>query len=161
MARAQQLGTITSLDGLRELAAEGVIYVRYSRGHRDDIRRGYSLNHQTRTREPGLSAQAIRPDDWQSGPGWVARLLADYAARLLYDADSYGWVCRARQVGTDADGCPAITDIITLAILDTELVRRCIAYSRAVYERDRTHRGVNDTRPWPAITDYLSEGDER
>lgn len=28
-------------------------------------------------------------------------------------------------------------------------------YAGALYERERTHRGVNDSRPWPRIEDYL------
>lgn len=58
------ISMIKTWDELREvIAAEcarsGHIFVRWSRSPKADERRGYSLNHASMSREPGLSVQTI------------------------------------------------------------------------------------------------------
>ena len=146
--------TIKSLDELRELAAGRTLYIRYSHSHEADIKRGYSLDHSTMRREPGLSVQVIEGDEWDGSRGWLARVIADYGGRVKMDDGSYGWVATGTVSGRDSDDCPTLASVTCLAILDRDFVLRCLAYSRDTYERDRTHRGVNDSRPWPQIEDY-------
>jgi len=81
MARHRKIKTVNELAGL---AAGRTVYVRYSRSIARDIKRGYSLDHSQMSREPGLSAMDIRPDDWDEGRGWIARLLVSYG-HLRYD----------------------------------------------------------------------------
>jgi len=143
--------TIKSLDEIATLAKAGTLYVRYSRSHTADIRRGYSLDHSRMIREPGLSAQEITPADAEQR-GWMARLLSEY--RHITMSGGYGWIARGERTGTDSDGCPTIGSVQYIGRLDPELVERCAGYSAALAERDRTDRGAGDTRPWPQIADY-------
>ena len=146
--------TIKSLDELRELAAGQTLYIRFSSSHEADIKRGYSLDHSTMRREPGLSVMDIRPEDWDESRGWMARLVVSYGGRVRLNNDSYGWVAGGEPSGRDSDDCPTLTNVRCLAVLDRDLVLRCLDYSRAVTERDRTHRGVNDSRPWPQTEEH-------
>ena len=74
---------INSWAALVAVVAEHVpVYVRWSRSPALDRRRGYSLNHASKTRERGLSVQTIDP--WVVEPtrcdrdSRVAALLLDY-----------------------------------------------------------------------------------
>ena len=148
------MDTLNTIRELQDVASGRDIYVRYSRDHAGDIERGYSLNHSTMTREPGLSVQPIRDEDWSEGRGWIARLIAGYAGRTLYDTESYGWVCTGREAGEDADGCPALVDVVAISRLSTDLVARCCSYATDLDDRNRSHKGVNDSRPWPEAESY-------
>lgn len=144
--------TIKTLDELKNLADGRVVFIRYSRSHAEDIKRGYSLDHSTMAREPGLSVQEIRPEDWDESPGWVVRLVADYGSRMRSDSESYGWVATGTIAGRDADGCPAITDVTCIGILDRGFVIRCLDYSRDYDKRRRAP--MTDRSPWPRTEDY-------
>lgn len=146
--------TIKSLDDLKALADGRTIYVRYSRSHTDDIERGYSLDHSSKTREPGLSVQEVSQQDWLEYRGWVVGLLVDYGSRLHYDDQSYGWIAIGEKAGTDSDGCPTIKNVKCLATIDRKFALRCMAYRRDRSDRERTDAGVNDNRPWPQPEEY-------
>lgn len=148
---ARRTRGIRSLDEVVDLLEDGILYVRYSRSHRDDLKRGYSLDHGTGTLEAGLSVQEIRPEDTREGRGWIARLLCEYR---FASAGGYGWLARGRQVGRDSDGCPTIAGAEFVARLDAKLVTSCAAYARAYDERSRTDRGLADQRPWPRTEDF-------
>lgn len=98
--------TLKTLKEVKEIEKEDnqEVYVRYSRNHEADIERGYSLNHQTGEREPGLSANRIDQDaeDYK-----ILKQLTEYEY-TRQDGKSYGWICVGRRIGTDSDGAPTI-----------------------------------------------------
>jgi hypothetical protein len=56
-------GTIKSLDDIRTLLNQyQLLFVRWSKYPRKDCQRGYSIDHVTGKKEPGLSAVRVTPD---------------------------------------------------------------------------------------------------
>lgn len=142
--------TIKTINSIKALLADGPVYIRYSRSHRQDIKRGYSLDHSSGQRHEGLSVVEITPADAKEGDGWIARLLVEYQFVCL--AGGYGWVCRGRVNGTDTDGSPTITDVEYIDKIDPALLAKCHKYSLA-YAKRRSNLRI-DGPAWPTTDEY-------
>jgi len=145
---------IKTIKKLAELAADRTVYVRYSRSIARDIKRGYSLDHSQMSREPGLSAVDIRPEDFAE-EGWLARLLVSYG-HLRYDG-ARAYVLTGEVAGKDSDGCTCLdaSTIEVLGVLDRTLVE-CLADYSLDYSRWRERWGRSvKAPPAPVISEYL------
>lgn len=129
---------IERLDELVDLVQlVGPLYVRYSAGPQADAE-GSSVDGESGTPLPGLSANRLQPEPWWTRPAreWVARQLAQYAHLGARDG-RVAWVLSGREVGRGPDSEPLLADVTPVALLQDELLAEALSVYREAFQPGR------------------------
>lgn len=120
---------ITSLDRLAELVrTRDSLFVRWSIGPGDDLRRAHSRDGLTGAPLPGLSANPLNVEPWWGDRPvrlWVARRLHDYShLKDARSADTRPWVLEGEEVGRGPDNEPLVSCRKPVAFIDDSVLRQ-------------------------------------
>jgi len=116
---------MTYADVLARIERGERLYIRYSRSLDADVRRGYSIDHQTGQAHAGLSAERLVPADpviWPDADAYARMQIVSYA-HMLADATMRAWIVTGREVGTDSDGAPVLRDVRLVGELSRDEIR--------------------------------------
>jgi hypothetical protein len=120
------MDSIDSLEKLARLARNPRLYVRWSRGPEDDDSQ-HSRDDLTDVELPGLSANALHPEDW-----WGDRPIETWVARRLYDylhlekrrgPGVRPWVMEGEEIGRGPDNEPLVRCRRPIAWVADEVVQ--------------------------------------
>lgn len=143
-----KLKTIETIEEIRELIRTypDRLYVRWSARPQADLKRGYSLNHATGSRERGLSCVRVtgRSRTQFSDPERQRAADEEALVRQLtaYSFLRFGlpgvrpWLLTGELAGTDADGCPVVVNARPLGRLAPALVEQLLARKRELIEAE-------------------------
>lgn len=115
--------TITTFSELMQIVETTTnVFIRWSSDINQDIRRGYSVNHQTGAREAGLSVNGLH-NDVLRGAAYVAMQLLEYSYLRVGTNNVEPYMVRGDICGTGSDGELVIANMqvvarISEAVLD-------------------------------------------
>jgi hypothetical protein len=125
-------------DSLHQLLQEhGTVYIRWSKSPYADARRGYSLNHASKSAEAGLSVMPLHLSDLQTGGDTELSFYAfDYAF-----AGPVASIWTGEVVGRGGDNEPLLSNPELLGTLDK-------SYLAELWELRNKARGVDLPNPF-------------
>lgn len=134
--------TINDLSQVKSLLSKySTLYVRWSRSHTKDIKRGYSIDHSTGTPHCGLSFNRITSamDD-----ELLIACLNEYSFIAKGNGKSYCWLATGDVVGRDTDNAYLLNNVKPIAKLSPAFAKKIddiyMAKLRAEEERDMRRR---------------------
>lgn len=106
------------------------LYVRWSSDIAGDLRRGYSLNHQTGQREAGLSVNPLQSDLF-AGAAYIAQQLAEYQY-LALGTGARPYILAGAAAGQGADNEPVIAEAELVGAVTESVIAEAVAVNADV-----------------------------
>lgn len=133
---------INTFAEILQLAEQGKLYVRWSRGPAMDKKQGHSRDYVSGSTHSGLSCQSATPDyDYMRtvAHARLAMMLVEYSFLQRKDSKIYGWLFRAEENGRDSDNAPTVdaATIVPVGKMSQELVSKLQAFNAAYWQDAR------------------------